>query len=257
MMRATLILSATAALIVGLAPGPAPAAGPIVVALEGGTVEVRPEPGKRRAVVKFGGQTMTVPAGAPSSPKTVVASIGAKAGYLFIDRSNESNAWRGRIEQVFKIEGGKLVRLGAVAGKTEEEAPKPGYALEDGRFLDIDDQLEGNALTSHAEAPGIWVALREEAGRLVYDPTQCWTLNEKTYADNAEELKKPQQEESFDPAALFLAQAVIDTYCERTAERAADLAAAKSRLKPKEYKTMVGVLGTLRVGKGLGRLPKE
>jgi hypothetical protein len=226
----------------------------VVVALAGQSLTMTPGNDADVPVAKLclTSHCFTVPAGRAFDEHGAVPAIqsviSVRDGYLFVRSDNGGNGWRSVIATVFAIRNAGLVRLGAIAAD-DFPVPLAQQPNQGGVFFDIDNQLEENRITSHADAPGVAVALQERDGKFVYDPAWCWRLNAADYARQTERLKLPGQIPYYDMAVTLLNMAVIDKYCARTQALEADLFHAKARLPDETYKMMASILDSLQVGK--------
>jgi len=109
---------------------------------------------------------------------------GVKKGYLFVPEScGGCNAWRGQVENVYKIHGGMPRKIGRLACRNDHE---PGSSLGKDGFWDYFDGLEINAYTCHAASPGFAVALNDSQDHLTLDVERTWIMNQgvlKGYLD--------------------------------------------------------------------------
>jgi len=230
---------------------------PLAVELSNRTITIVPGAGPDGpiATVKLDGRSFTVPMGddiaawhgAPD-PK---AATHIQGDYLFIDSYNGGNGWRSEKRNIFAIRNSELVHLGDVASDIPDPSPDLTRQLHNAhRFLDVDNQLEDNRLTSHAEAPSVLVALKDQGDTLAYDPAWCWRLNAADYKDRAARLATAAPGADFDtefPALILMT--VIDKYCGRTTQLRDDLSQARSRLKNGDYRMLVSLVYKLEVGK--------
>jgi hypothetical protein len=229
------------------------------VELDGHQVSITPsvdEAHGKFATVRAGAARFAVPAGSllpdPDALPDVKAAATVKDGYLSIEFNNGGNGWRSETRTVFAFRHGSLVRLGVALPDTAPLQGEQALARASGLFLDIDDQLETNGLTAHFDAPGVVVALREQDGRLVYDPSWCWRLNAPHYAEDVEKLTARQAKTWQDLSAAFLSMAVIDKYCGRTAALRADFLHARANLPYWDYRLLVAAVLKLEVGRRPG-----
>lgn len=109
-----------------------------------------------------------------------------EAGYLFVEElCGGGNNWRCDTLKVFSIVDRKLVNIGQTIsmkrGQREKFLAEIGPSDGRYRFFDIYNELEINALTSHAESPYIYAALIYDHGKLVIDREATWKINEQIY----------------------------------------------------------------------------
>jgi hypothetical protein len=253
----TLMLSFMALADNAAAQGPSAKMAPLAIELSNRTLTIVPGAGPHGpiATVKLADQSFTVPMGSvieawhgSSDPKAATHSEGE---YLFIDSYNGGNGWRSQKRNIFAIRNGELVRLGDIASDIDGVPPELKRQLHDAqRFLDVDDQLETNRLTSHAGAPSILVALNEQDGKLTYDPAWCWRLNAAEYKNQADRLAATAlAPASSATAEAWLSVAVIDKYCSRVAQLRHDLNGAGASLPSGDYHTLLSLIDKLHAGR--------
>ena len=98
-----------------------------------------------------------------------------KGPYLFVRlECGGGNAWRCDRDAIFTERSGRLVKLGEVYAGSRNTSYRP---YRDGCFWDVYDKLENNALTGHATAPFLWIALDEERGYLKANLPRTWKRN--------------------------------------------------------------------------------
>ncbi len=101
--------------------------------------------------------------------------VRVRGGFLFIrTECGGGNAWNCETESVFALADGRATYLGDVVSGGRDEV---GTAGGDSLFTSRYDRLEGNRLTSHADAPGFLVYSRPGDGRLVPDLDHTWLAN--------------------------------------------------------------------------------
>jgi hypothetical protein len=178
------------------------------------------------AKVTFGLMSFTVPLGiSPDAGFALIPPVSNMVKrisvYLFLDSNEEQEEWRSFRENVFVMRSGQLSHVGVVTG-TNDTPTGAGRSFVDGRFLDVDNQLEDNSFTSVAQAPVLWDAFLEKNSRFVYDPSQCWALNRRDYyddlvhADQLEQRNLSENDQRYKLAPLLLALTVTDKYCSRS-----------------------------------------
>jgi hypothetical protein len=219
---------------------------PFSVSLGGQSITITPAHSEdlSAATVQLGAQKFKILAGKqpPDAPVDLRTMTTVKNGYLLLENYYTATGWRTDSVTVFTIRNGALKRLGEIDADPIWGPPGSN------RFIDIDDQLEMNHLTGHTDAPGVTVALRDMNGKLVYDPAWCWRLNAGHY-DKATKDLAANRNDSLAAASLLLNLAVIDRYCHRDRELAADLSRAHAVL-PKDYDDLLkSELSTLQIGK--------
>ena len=171
-------------------------------------------------------------------------------GYLLIEDDGGGNGWRADQAHIFAIRAGRLFQLGIIVSEMQTAGSLVEQEVRDSReFLDLDNQFETNPLTGHADAVGIVIALKENAGRLVYQPKWCWRLNggDEGRRWNDQHLAQTQGLEA--TAAQLLQRAAIDRYCDRTDMLVADLDRARALFPPAKYTVLAGLVRHMTVGK--------
>lgn len=159
-----------------------------------------------------------------------------KAPYLFVREKNgdRNPAWRRDVDHVFKVETNRVSRIGTVSARFGD----PGSQYGNGVFLDVYDRLEFTLLTTHDQAPGFTLVMRELEGRFVVDAKATWERGEPELRKAWEHLRSSREAagKTTAPAARreTVAKALwglaLATYCEREKERESGLALARQAL---------------------------
>lgn len=179
--------------------------------------------------------------------KTVIL----KKPYLLVKAEcGGGNAWRCNIYHVFKLKKQELVYVG-MAFKTEEESSAGSLG-----FVDIYDKLESNMVTSHADAPGLWIALSEKDDRFVADLNHTWKRNKKEYNKTSAKIRQHIKRKSWtdqdrwrrELAILLLRNAVTAKYCERTKELESIMSLAATNLGKELVESFKGSLSDVLPG---------
>ncbi len=159
-----------------------------------------------------------------------------KAPYLFVrERNGDKNpAWRRDVDHVFRVETNQVLRIGTVSARFGE----PGSQYQKGVFLDVYDRLEFTLLTTHDQAPGFTLVMRETDGRFVVDSKATWERGEPELRKAWDHLRATRITEE-NPAsrgarreavAKALGALALATYCEREKERESGLSLAREAL---------------------------
>lgn len=172
------------------------------------------------------------PAGAETALRRLVAW---RAPYLFVREDNGGgNAWRADVDHVFKVGTNRLQRLGTVSARFGE----PGSQWQGDRFLDLYDRLEFTPLTSHAQAPGFTLVMRERDGAFEVHLDETWDRARPEFTRWLAELRSfadrpaPPATEGArrDVRGTALRCLTLARYCRRTAEYDESLALARKAL---------------------------
>jgi hypothetical protein len=157
---------------------------------------------------------------------------GWKGNYFFIGQGCDTggNAARLCLDLVFTVRQGKLVYIGEALGGEEPEA---GGSYKGGVFRDVYDKFENNDLTSHAEAPMLWLILEERDGRFKVNLSRTWEENRsKTTGESGE----------------ILQNAVLAKYCERKAELEKMIKVAKPLYDKEDFEKFMKIISQVVPG---------
>ncbi len=227
---------------------------PLVVELSGTRLTIAPslQDDGPAAIVSSGHDSFTVPVGrldVSTDFPNLALMTKVFRDYLFIETDDRSTAWRSDRLNVFAIRAGRLVHLGDVVAEQPHLNTGTGPAGLDGRFVDIDDQLETNEVTLHIDAPRVWVFLKENHSKLVYNPTLCWPANAPTYDDAARSVRPDLWKLPEQAAATVLQMLVIDKYCGHHDALVADMSVSRAGLAHPLYEKVIAALRKMQVGK--------
>jgi len=179
--------------------------------------------------------------------------IGWKDGYLFVrTECGGGNAWKCDQDVVFSFRGGRLRPLGALASFAPVDSGI-GNGLRDSVFHDFDADWENNEVTAHANAPGVWIAMRDAGGRLKVDLARTWRLTLPEYRQNdstwrALRESAPSPEVDFARTGALFGNAVIARYCDRPRELTETLSEARRVLRAKDLQALERTLAGIRPG---------
>lgn len=169
-----------------------------------------------------------------------------KGPYLFVRlECGGGNAWRCDRDAIFTERSGRLVKLGEVYAGSRNTSYRP---YRDGCFWDVYDKLENNALTGHATAPFLWIALDEERGYLKANLPRTWKRNFGSYRKNRAEIdtlirgKGDKSSRIRRLSEVILSNAVLAAYCGRDNEVAEMKRIAKDRLPQASFKLFLDML---------------
>ena len=171
-------------------------------------------------------------------------------GCLLVEDGGAGHGWRTDQAHIFAIRARRLCHLGIIVPELQAAHSLVEQEVRgNGEFRDLDNQLEFNPFTDHADAGGIVIALKEPAGRLVYGPKWCWQLNggDEGRKSSNRGLAETQGLEA--TAAHLLQRAAIDRYCDRPELLVADLGRARTFLPPSQYIVLAGLVRRMTVGK--------
>lgn len=168
-----------------------------------------------------------------------------KNDYLFVGTDcGGGNAWCCNKERVFALDHGQLIDLGHVCPRDLHDA---GSSYDGTRFLDRYDLLEGNALTSHADAPEFPVIRVRRGDALVTDVDATWELNRHTFESVSRYLAKAHHGE-FRVRGHILLAATLAKYCGRSSELREVLSHARQLLTRDERSRLNEALREVKEG---------
>jgi len=156
-----------------------------------------------------------------------------QAPYLLIRSVSGGNCWDCAGEAVFRIEGGKALRLGDI---NTDLPPDNELSVASGYFVTTYSRLELQAGFCHACSPSFVVSLADRGDRLEIDGDGTWALNEALWqremlspavvpAEGDEEARFRWEGEGFRD---LVAAAALARFCGHEA----DLAALRARWEP-------------------------
>ena len=181
-------------------------------------------------------ETMPVVPTLPRAVEAIRERVHWKDGYLFVGTDcGGGNAWCCYAERVFAIRDGELIDFGHVCSRDVHAA---GSSFDGHRFIDMYDVLEGNALTSHAEAPEFPVVRVRSGGTLVTDRDATWEMNQRTFESVARSLAKARRGQ-YGLKQHILLDAALAKYCGRTTELRETMSLAR-RLLTQEERSRLG-----------------
>lgn len=180
----------------------------------------------------------------PRAVEKIRERVRWKDGYLFVGTDcGGGNAWCCLGERLFAYEGGQLIDFGHVCPRDDVA----GSSWNGTRFLDRYDVLEGNALTSHADAPEFLVVRVRRGDALVTDKEATWDLNRQTFDSVSRSLAKAKRGQ-FGIRRHLLLNAALTKYCGRTAEYRETMSRARQLLTRQERGRLNEALGEVREG---------
>ena len=148
--------------------------------------------------------------------------VGWKGGYLFVMSVTEANFWRSSMDNVLKLQDGRLMEVGTMARDRQESAEMLGPGYHHGYFHDLVDLFEGEVGHFGSKGVGWLMAMREEHGRFVADLPRTWAENQKTIKANEDDGSRRLQAGDQDGLlrdelmARFGENVLIAAYCGRT-----------------------------------------
>ena len=168
-----------------------------------------------------------------------------KDDYLFVGTDcGGGNAWCCYAERVFALDHGQLIDFGHVCPRDFHVA---GSSYDGARFVDQYDVLEGNALTSHADAPEFPVIRRRNGDALETDVDATWELNRRTFESVSRSLAKATRGQYGLRHHILLA-AALAKYCGRHAELRETMSRARELLTREERSRLAEALEDVREG---------
>lgn len=106
------------------------------------------------------------------------ALMGWKGDYLFVrHQCGQMAEWRCIVDQVFTINAGKLIHLGAVESASCKDLGCR-YDLEKSTFSDIYDIYQVNPITGQTDTPPLPIIRRAKGNALVTDTDATWARNQ-------------------------------------------------------------------------------
>lgn len=149
------------------------------------------------------------------------AATGWKGEYFFVrSECGGGNAWNCDYDGVYKIQNGRLIFIGNISCGN---GASPGAKYDGQYFRHLYDKFEGNDLTSHACAPGLWLVMTERGGKFLVDTEKTWEENREYYLENEKAISafmkgKPRGASADELLEKLLQNAVAAKYCLKTDE---------------------------------------
>jgi hypothetical protein len=110
--------------------------------------------------------------------------MGWKGDYLFVrHQCGQATEWRCIVDQVFTLEGNRLVHLGAIESAACKELGCK-YQPDTGIFTDLYDLYQVNPVTGTTDVPPLNITRRAQGNTLVTDLDATWKMNAPLLQEN-------------------------------------------------------------------------